>query len=39
MIPIYFSFLVYYVWKHDITIQVSMKKYDGKVIYISETAS
>ena len=34
-----FVLLVYYVWKHNLTTQVSMKKYDGTVINISETAS
>ena len=34
-----FVSLVYYVWTHDITTQVSMKKYGGKVINISETTS
>ena len=34
-----FVLLVYYVWKHNITTQVSTKKYDGTVININETAS
>ena len=32
-----FLLLIYYVWKHDITTQISMKKKDGKIIDINAT--